>query len=459
MIRMVFKRYGLFPGARFATCAAVTALAFTGCGGSSGPEMQSNPFESAHSGRSSSAPAAPVVARSEDSTAASQTNAGTDQTTASSATTPPADSGTSTTPPATQSPAGTDGPTPVTDAGLPNDGSPVGTSSSSTQPPIPPATLVGGTTVASTGQPENSVPGSLPGTSPPSGNSPATTTEPGAASPSPADAGPKTPVLSVTLPSGRDLDLRQSTLLARADFESRLQAAAKSPNFIKAQDSGESSDETSPVGQPANNVAGNSGEEGGTDTPSSTVLYISRINGTVRGPVAVFYADGSPMLYSSYDRDSRRDEPLLSWDEQGRLQFYQEFAKGKAHGLSCVFAPVEGDSKEVTLRLVQEWIRGKLKQSYFVTDDGKAIAYDSANPLPQNLFVLAAAAESRLTNFNDSLKDNEQELRKSVAAYYRNEVRFAKAVRSAAFQQAQAQAMSSQFRMLQGLQRSSQFQQ
>lgn len=449
MIRTVFRQSRPFHGARFATCVAFTALALTGCGGSNGPELQSNPFESAHSGRTSTAPAAPVA--TQNASPGSTVAAGTDTspvqspgstTLSSPAATPASPSSIEATNPVTEASGGTSGLPPVTDAGLPANGTQAGT--------------VTGQTTAQPGTPGSS---SLPA-SPPTGSGTAATTSGPGSTPIPAtDAGPKTPVLSVDLPSGRNLDLRQSVLLARAEFETRLQSAAKSPHFIKVKGGGESSDESAANPQPTSEGEGNSEGESGAAKSPSTVLYISRINGSVRGPVAVFYADGSPMVYASYDRDSRRDEPVLSWDEQGRLQFYQEFASGKAHGLSCVFAPIGEDSEEVTLRIIQEWARGKLKQSYYVTDDGKAIAYDNTNPLPQELYARAAAAQTRLTNFNDSLDDNERELRKSVAAYYRNEVRFNKAVRSAAFQQAQMQAMSTQFRMLQGLQRCVQCQQ
>lgn len=177
-------------------------------------------------------------------------------------------------------------------------------------------------------------------------------------------------------------------------------------------------------------------------------MYIGRIASTLRGPTAAYYRNRKPMIYIIYNRDSRRDGTLISWDKQGRPLVIDQFSNGRRTGLRVLFRLRSNNDPTGRVALVQEWRAGKLSATHLVADDGTAQTIDPEEtpPTETNEELIDCVAE--LDKFDETLSKNERELRKALTALYREHVRLVKAAKNAALQQQQALAAQARMQIL-----------
>ncbi|MBT6493327.1 MAG: hypothetical protein HOL01_02135 [Planctomycetaceae bacterium] len=181
-------------------------------------------------------------------------------------------------------------------------------------------------------------------------------------------------------------------------------------------------------------------------------MNIGRIASTMRGPMAAYYRNRRPMIYVSYNRDSKRDDTLISWDEAGRPLVVDQYSNGRRNGLRVLFRPrAENDPTGVVV-LVQEWRAGKLTTTHVAAEDGTAetIAPADIPSTETNDQLIDRVAE--LDQFDETLGENEREIRKALTAFNREQIRMAKAAKTAARQQQQAMAVQARQQILQQLQ-------
>ena len=172
----------------------------------------------------------------------------------------------------------------------------------------------------------------------------------------------------------------------------------------------------------------------------------------MRGPMAAYYRNRRPMIYVSYNRDSKRDDTLISWDEAGRPLVVDQYSNGRRNGLRVLFRPrAENDPTGVVV-LVQEWRAGKLTTTHVAAEDGTAetIAPADIPSTETNDQLIDRVAE--LDQFDETLGENEREIRKALTAFNREQIRMAKAAKTAARQQQQAMAVQARQQILQQLQ-------
>lgn len=154
------------------------------------------------------------------------------------------------------------------------------------------------------------------------------------------------------------------------------------------------------------------------------------------------------MVYVIYNRDSKRDNTLISWDEAGRPLVIDQFSRGRRNGLRVLFRLRSENDPTGEVGLVQVWRAGKLSATHLVADDGEAQTIDPEESLPieTNDELINSLAE--LDGFDDTLRDNERELRKALTALNREQIRMVKAAKTAARQQQQALATQARIQIL-----------
>jgi hypothetical protein len=180
-------------------------------------------------------------------------------------------------------------------------------------------------------------------------------------------------------------------------------------------------------------------------------MNIGRIASTMRGPTAAYYRNHRPMIYVSYNRDSKRHDTLISWDEAGRPLVIDQYSNGRRNGLRVLFRPRSDNDPTGVVVLVQEWRARKLAATHIVAEDGTAetIAPADIPPSETNDQLIDRVAE--LDQFDETLHDNEKELRMALTALNREQIRMAKAAKTTARRQQQALAAQAQQRILQKL--------
>lgn len=150
-------------------------------------------------------------------------------------------------------------------------------------------------------------------------------------------------------------------------------------------------------------------------------MLIGRQGTGLRGPTAVYYENGAPMVYLTYNRDAQRDQALFSWDETRRPLIFEQYESGKQHGFSCLFKACSEQCTEGHLWLVEEWRRGRLLKSHLVPDDGVPVTFENlTNDLAaeyegfDSQHEELAQARTQLRGFHATLDRNEQQLKQSI---------------------------------------------
>lgn len=248
----------------------------------------------------------------------------------------------------------------------------------------------------------------------------------------------------VSLPSGQTLDIKALLDDQRAEFEKRFEGVLTGKSLLRTYyevESEESEEDSTGKGGSSEPPTGATGrQENQPQEPvidrSKPFMFISRINGVLRGPTIAYYRDGTPMFYATYDRDSRRDGTLISWDELGRPIVLDQFTAGKRDGLRVLFRSRGEKDPTGRVVLVQEWQRDGVVATHLVTSGNaetgeKTLTFDGGDVSadPDNDELADALAE--LDEFDRSLTENEVELRKALAELHRNEVKAAKAIEAA----------------------------
>ena len=323
-------------------------------------------------------------------------------------------------------------------------------------PPVPPTgrtpppTAAGGTTPAS-GNGGTSETGTSGGADSAGRKTPRTATKEQPAFPLfVPKPSPKQVVTEVTLLSGTRVDIPALLKKEKADFEKHLEELLDGPRMIRIDYSGGYNDETA-FGEPfpASPAVDADGGELSTAGDSRSALQslrqrglflcIGHYAGRTRGPMAAFYKDGRPMIYASYDRDSRRDGPLIVWDEYGRSTLLAQYRQGKLHGLRVLFQPDSARSPISSLRLVEEWRSGKRRASHVVVE-GETVTIDAEAPAESSSADALAAAAETVAELESTLRSNERELGKAIAAFTRTEAVLSKALNMGAGEMARIQA-------------------
>lgn len=155
----------------------------------------------------------------------------------------------------------------------------------------------------------------------------------------------------------------------------------------------------------------------------------------MRGPMVAYYRSGRPMIYVSYNRDSKRDGTLISWDKQGRPLVIDQFTRGRRNGLRVLFRLRSENDPTGLVGLVQEWRVGKLSATHLVDDDGEAQTIDPEETLPTETNDELVVCLAELNQFDETIRENERELRKALTALYREQIRLVKEARTGIPQQ------------------------
>jgi hypothetical protein len=171
------------------------------------------------------------------------------------------------------------------------------------------------------------------------------------------------------------------------------------------------------------------------DDTSLSFMFIGRIASTMRGPMVAYYRSGRPMIYVSYNRDSKRDGTLISWDKQGRPLVIDQFTRGRRNGLRVLFRLRSENDPTGLVGLVQEWRVGKLSATHLVDDDGEAQTIDPEETLPTETNDELVVCLAELNQFDETIRENERELRKALTALYREQIRLVKEARTGIPQQ------------------------
>jgi thiol-disulfide isomerase/thioredoxin len=222
----------------------------------------------------------------------------------------------------------------------------------------------------------------------------------------------------LTLESGRVIDVGKIFAEERAKLEERLQAAYDAGRFLRVNHQS-------------------------TNTP---FLLVSRRQGSLTGPLASFYEDGSPTAYMQYNA-GRRTSAMLTWDKAKRPLVFEQYKDGQKDGVRCLFKACADNCPQGHLWMVQEWSKGSIQQAHVVPPDGKPITFEYANgkPIPRDDvstddFELAMA---KFDEFDDKVAANEKELKLALGQLNRQERQALSAMRRAAAAQRRSQMMAS----------------
>lgn len=135
--------------------------------------------------------------------------------------------------------------------------------------------------------------------------------------------------------------------------------------------------------------------------------------GKLHGPAVRFFPDGKLQTLAGYLAGELKG-PLRLWDEQQRRILYAEFKRDKRNGLLCFF-------REGKPWLIQEWSMDAIQDEYLVKySAGTATVVPGAKAQGKDAEDFTAAKE-KLDELEKQLWENEAQLKRGLAKWYRAE--------------------------------------
>jgi len=128
--------------------------------------------------------------------------------------------------------------------------------------------------------------------------------------------------------------------------------------------------------------------------------------GKLNGPAAGLHESGGLCVLANY-RESDRDGPLRSWDEQKQRHVYAQYTKGRKNGLVCLF-------RHDLPWLAQEWKANQLVAEYLVKPAVQGLNPVLAGTLDAEDAKELARAHAQLAETEAEMKKGEVELKKAL---------------------------------------------
>ena len=137
--------------------------------------------------------------------------------------------------------------------------------------------------------------------------------------------------------------------------------------------------------------------------------------GKLHGVTSAFHETGKPVLLGVYS-ESKRDGPLLTWDDSGKLALYARYTHGNNDGLLCLF-------QKNKPWLIQDYEKGKLLESYLVRVEGDTPVLVPSSEAEQDEKMKAELerAVDELEEVEQRLAENERQIKRRLATAFRKE--------------------------------------
>jgi S1-C subfamily serine protease len=133
-------------------------------------------------------------------------------------------------------------------------------------------------------------------------------------------------------------------------------------------------------------------------------IVACHVRGIPNGPTLATYPDGHPCSYVEYDNGTRSGV-LTTWNEAGQRVLFAKYAKGRQHGLCCLF-------DQGSLRLILECEGDQVEAVHLVLSASLSKSFSGEAEASRDPDARACLEEYK--RINQEIDENEKDFRKTV---------------------------------------------